>query len=85
MFNFFWETAKLFPQKLYNFTFPPNMHDYSYFISYMSEWLSSKRLEITNAGEDVQEGEYLYTFVGIYNGNLPRYSAVSVETSIEAL
>ena len=39
---------------------------------------------MTNAGEDVQEGEYLYTFGGNLQRNLPSYSAISVETSIEA-
>ena len=35
--------------------------------SYLSEWLSSKSLQMTNVGEDVEKREPLYTFGGNVN------------------
>ena len=49
--------------------------------SHLSEWPSSKSLQITNVGEDVAKGELLYT-VGenvkwyIYHLQCPRYSSI---------
>ena len=35
--------------------------------SHLSEWLSSKRIQITNVSKDVEKGEALYTVGGNVN------------------